>query len=415
VGAFRGGARKGGRHARHGAAVGRPRGSRRPHRRSRSGAALTLKALVIGGGIGGLSAAIALSQAGLDVEVFERANEIHEAGAGISLWANAIDALDRLGLGGAVRAASVAYEVGGLRRWDGAVISSVATQELVRILRIPVIVMHRADLIAALSQAVPSGVVRLGAACVSAEQDGEGVEASFVDGRRVRGDVLIGADGLDSVVRAGLHADGAPRYSGCTAWRAVVPFDTRQVRASETWGFGHLFGQVPISGDRVYWYAARNQPQGRVSARPKAELLQLFKGWHAPIEGLIGAAEESRILQNDIFDRPVLKRWGAGRMTLLGDAAHPMTPFMGQGACQAIEDAVALGRHLRAGQDVPSALRAYERERIPRANAFVNRSRQVGRLARLRNPVAVMLRNALLGRVSPERQARQLARMIRTT
>ena len=228
----------------------------------------------------------------------------------------------------------------------------------------------------------------------------------------MRGDVLIGADGLNSVVRAAVHGPAPPRYAGCTAWRAVVPFDTSRVLAGETWGSGNVFGLVPISGSRVYWYAAMNVPEGGRSPRPKAELKAVFGRWHAPIGDLIEAADEGSILRNDIYDRPVLKTWGRGRLTLVGDAAHPMTPFMGQGACQALEDAVALGRCLSSGGDVVAALRDYERQRIPRANAFVTRSRLAGRIARVSNPVLAAIRNAALRRINPATQARQIARMI---
>jgi 2-polyprenyl-6-methoxyphenol hydroxylase-like FAD-dependent oxidoreductase len=169
---------------------------------------------------------------------------------------------------------------------------------------------------------------------------------------------------------------------------------------------------VPIDSGRVYWYAARNAPEGERSADAKAELRALFGAWHPPIGDLIEAAAPDTILRNDIYDRPVLKAWGRGRITILGDAAHPMTPFLGQGACQALEDAVALGTSLANGRDPGDGLREYERQRIPRANAFVTRSRRAGQLARVRNPVLAAARNALLKRVSPAFQARQIAAMI---
>ena len=374
-----------------------------------------MRALVVGGGIGGLSTAIALTRAGVDVQVFERVPEIREVGAGISLWANAIRALDELGLRQAVERASIGYEIAGLRAADGSIISSISASEMQRLLGIPVIVMHRGDLLTALVAAVPASSISYGAACIAVADRGGQVEVDLSDGRRATGDVLVGADGLHSVVRAALHGAEPPRYAGCTAWRAVVPFEASRVRAGETWGAGgSLFGLVPISGNRVYWYAAMNVPEGGRSLHPKAELKAAFGGWHAPIGDLIDAADEGAILRNDIYDRPVRKTWGRGRVTLAGDAAHPMTPFMGQGACQALEDAVVLGRCLARGSDAIAALRDYERQRIPRANMFVNRSRLAGRIARVRNPLLAAMRNALFRRINPVAQARQIAKLIAT-
>lgn len=371
-----------------------------------------MRALIVGGGIGGLATAIALARAGLDVQVFERAAEIREVGAGISLWTNAIRALDHLGVRQAIDAAAVAYEAAGLRAADGAIISAISAEELQRLLGVPVIVVHRADLLDALLAAVPSSSVVFGAACTGVIDRGDHVEVELADGRRVPGDVAVGADGLHSVVREALHGREAPTYAGCSAWRAVVPFDVSRIRASETWGAGNLFGQVPIRGNRVYWYAAMNVPEGGRSVHPKAELRAVFGGWHAPIHDLIDAADDRTILRNDIYDRPVLRTWGRGRLTLVGDAAHPMTPFLGQGACQALEDAVVLGRCVAGAGDARTALREYERQRLPRANAFVTRSRRVGQIARLANPLLVSMRNALLSRISPIAQARQIAKMI---
>jgi 2-polyprenyl-6-methoxyphenol hydroxylase-like FAD-dependent oxidoreductase len=375
-----------------------------------------MQVLIAGGGIGGLATAIALGRAGHDVRVFERAPEIREVGAGISLWANAIRALDELGLRPAIDAASISYEVAGLRAADGSIISSISAAEMHRLLGVPVVIMHRADLLAALVAAVPASNISYGAACTAVVDRGEAIEIELSDGRRVRGDVLVGADGLHSVVRAALHGAEPPRYAGCTAWRAVVPFETSGVLAGETWGGdGSLFGLVPISGKRVYWYAAMNVPEGGRSPHPKAELKAAFGGWHAPIGALIDAADEAGILRNDIYDRPVLRTWSRGRATLVGDAAHPMTPFMGQGACQALEDAVMLGRCLSDGAGVAAALREYERRRIPRANAFVTRSRLAGRIARVRHPLLAAMRNALFRSISPVTQARQIAKMVTPT
>jgi len=169
-----------------------------------------------------------------------------------------------------------------------------------------------------------------------------------------------------------------------------------------------------MTQDRVYWYATSNAPEGeRKPGNEKAGLAKIFKGWHTPIESLIDATDESAIFRNDIYDRPGLNKWGEGRVTLLGDAAHPMTPNLGQGACQALEDAVVLARCLSGSPDTASALADYETQRIPRANWFVNQSRQVGTIGQWQHPIAVTLRNALIKLLSPRMQERQLERIVR--
>jgi 2-polyprenyl-6-methoxyphenol hydroxylase-like FAD-dependent oxidoreductase len=156
----------------------------------------------------------------------------------------------------------------------------------------------------------------------------------------------------------------------------------------ETWGSGRRFGFVPLNQGRVYWFATRNTPLGRGDGTKgrKREVLDLFQGWHLPIEALIQATEEPAILHNDIFDQKSLHHWGEGRVTLLGDAAHPMTPNMGQGACQAIEDALVWAACLQNATNMEVALRAYEKKRIKRTAAIVRRSRTIGRVAQWENP-----------------------------
>lgn len=370
------------------------------------------KVIVIGGGIGGLAAAIGLQQIGIDVEVYERADELREVGAGISLWANAIKALDKLGVGAAIRAISSPEVQGGIRSADGNLLMSASSAELRERFGEVGIVMHRAELLATLLEACGAERVRLGAPCVAFEQDREGVTARFADGRLVRGDLLIGADGINSVVRAQLHGQQPPTYAGYTGWRAVLEFDHRQLKPGETWGRGARFGQIPMDKGRLYWFATRNAPAGQHSPDgEKAELRRIFRAWHAPIPAIIEATDEAAILRNDILDRPALSRWGERRVTLLGDSAHAMTPNLGQGACQAIEDAVVLANHLRASGDTVAALRAYEAQRIPRTTWLVNQSRKIGRIGQWENPLAVSLR-AMVVRLAAPLQAKQMERII---
>jgi 2-polyprenyl-6-methoxyphenol hydroxylase-like FAD-dependent oxidoreductase len=369
-------------------------------------------ALVIGAGIGGLAAALGLRRAGWSVSVFERAPEIAEVGAGIAIWANGLRTLDALGVGAAVRALGLPDGEGWLRDWRGAPLLPLATAEARA--RYPELglMLHRADLHALLLEALGRDAVRLDARLVDLADDGEGVEAVFADGTRARGDLLVGADGLHSVVRARLHGEAPPRYAGYTAWRAVVPFDAARLRPGESWGRGARFGHAPLPDGRVYMFATRNAPAGeRGRGGERAELLRTFGDWHDPIPALLDAVREEDVLRNDVYDRPVLRRWGRGRITLLGDAAHPMTPNLGQGACQALEDAVVLARHLAGGADAEPALRAYEAERAPRANAFVTRSRQAGAVGQWTHPLAVRLRTGLVRHVIGRLQPRQLAEM----
>jgi 2-polyprenyl-6-methoxyphenol hydroxylase-like FAD-dependent oxidoreductase len=215
-------------------------------------------------------------------------------------------------------------------------------------------------------------------------------------------------------VRAQLHGSIKPTYAGYTAWRAVVRFDLTQLVPGESWGSGARFGHLPMTQDRVYWYATSNEREGeRKPGNEKAGLARIFRGWHAPIEALIDATDESAIFRNDIYDRRGLSKWGEGRVTLLGDAAHPMTPNLGQGACQAFEDAVVLARCLSGSPDAASALADYEAQRIPRANWLVDQSRQIGTIGQWQHPIGITLRNALIKLLSPRLQQRQLERIIR--
>jgi 2-polyprenyl-6-methoxyphenol hydroxylase-like FAD-dependent oxidoreductase len=244
--------------------------------------------------------------------------------------------------------------------------------------------------------------VRLGRTCVGFEQQPDRVIARFVDGTTAIGDLLVGADGLHSRIRATLHGESHPSYAGYTVWRAVVRFDPARITAGETWGPRGRFGIFPVRDGRVYWYASVNAPEGERAEPGERRLLQrVFDGYHDPIPALIEASAEESIVRNDSYDRPPLARWGEGCVTLLGDAAHPMTPNLGQGACQAIEDAIVLAERLRGAADVPGALRAYEQRRLERTRRIVERSRALGRLAQLENRALAALRDAVMPIAAP--------------
>jgi 2-polyprenyl-6-methoxyphenol hydroxylase-like FAD-dependent oxidoreductase len=362
-------------------------------------------AIIVGGGIGGLCAAIALRQAGIESAVFERARELVEVGAGLSLWANAMRAFEKLGVAGPVRAASVPGSSGEIRSWRGDRLAEISSAAMARKHGAAHIGIHRADLQAVLVTAVGRERIQLGARCTGFEEDGGGVTARFADGREARGALLVGADGIHSAVRAQLTGGQKPRYAGYTAWRGVTPFQHPLLPLGvgiESWGRGQRFGTTHIAGGRLYWFATRSGPPGErdLPAGRKRELLERFRGWHAPVEAIIEATDESAILRDDVFEHRPLGEWGRGRVTLLGDAAHAMTPNLGQGACQAAEDAVVLAACLRAASEAPAALRAYERRRIARTTAVARQSRWTGRFAQARYPVTCALRDTL-ARLSP--------------
>jgi 2-polyprenyl-6-methoxyphenol hydroxylase-like FAD-dependent oxidoreductase len=376
-----------------------------------------LHVLVAGGGIGGLTLAVALRQAGLRVTVFERAPALHPVGAGITVQANAVLALRRLGLAEAVAAEGREMPAVDLLAPSGRPLAHVPPaliQRVVDEVGASSVALHRGRLQGVLLAAAGEGCVETGRAVESFREEGGGVVARLSDGGEARGDVLVGADGLHSAVRRQLLGDGPPRYAGYTSWRAVVPpglVEVPQRGPSETWGRGARFGVVPLGHGETYWYATLNAPPGGRGApgQVREALLARFGDWHAPVRALLEATPEGRILRTDISDRPPAAHWSRGRVTLLGDAAHPMTPNMGQGGCQAIEDAVVLaGLLARGAADVPAALQAYEARRAPRANGIVRQSLRIGRVAQWEGAAACAVRDALIRLTPPSATVRQL-------
>jgi 2-polyprenyl-6-methoxyphenol hydroxylase-like FAD-dependent oxidoreductase len=357
--------------------------------------------LVIGGGIGGLSAALALRRAGIRVSIFEQQRQLREIGSGLTLWSNAVRQLKRLDLFDALASVSAPLQRFEFWSWRGERLGAIPLASLDQTLGVPSVGVHRADLLALLARALADCPIELDARCVGFTQDGETVTAQFADGRTATGDLLIGADGLHSAVRAHLLGRRPPRYAGYTCWRSVTSFEHEAVTpgiTSETLGYGTRFGMLPIGQGRVFWYATANAREGGddTHAGRKHTLLDLFRRFRPPIVSLIEATDETEILRHDIYDRPPIRRWGAGRVTLLGDAAHPPTPNQGQGACQAIEDAVALARCLCEDKGVVSALQTYEAHRRGRTASVISQSRRAGAILQWRNPVAYTLREALL-------------------
>ncbi|MDQ6669405.1 MAG: FAD-dependent monooxygenase [Chloroflexota bacterium] len=348
------------------------------------------RALIIGGGFAGLAAAIALQRVGIEAVVFEQADAVRSIDAGLVMQITAMKALRKLGLLESMHAI-VGRPIAALQlqRPDGKVLATIPQSRLGHDLGTPAYVVHRGDLLDVLVEAAGRQTIRVNARCVGFEHDLEGVTARFADGQEEHGGVLLGADGIHSIVRKGLLGDTPLRYSGYTAWRAMPHFTGGGITPGilqQASGAGQIFGIYPSDG-RVYWFAGKKVPPGGQDPPRgrKRELLDHFAHWHPPIAALIEATAESAVLRHDVYDREPVERWGRGRVTLAGDAAHPTTPTLGQGAGLAIEDAVVLAKELALissptdGAEVDIALRAYEGGRIPRTSAINRESWQISR------------------------------------
>ncbi|MFI5531997.1 FAD-dependent monooxygenase [Kitasatospora sp. NPDC051853] len=392
-------------------------------------------ALIAGAGIGGLTAAVALHRRGWRVTVCERAEAVSAVGAGIVLAPNALRALGTVGLGPAMATGQPLSGTAGLRRPDGRWLTRSDTAALTERYGLPARAVHRGFLVETLAAALPADALRTATTVTGAStgtgtgQDGDTAVLHTTTGD-LHADVVIAADGIRSALRRQLFpGHPGPRHAGEAGWRAVVPGDGLDVRqASETWGRGERFGIVPLADGRIYLYAtARSRPgthttdhvTGHVTdhatgraADHRAELLRRFGGWHAPIPALLDRLDRidpAAVLHHDFDELAVpLPRLHHGRVALLGDAAHAMTPNLGQGGCQAIEDAVVLAHLLDTTPDTPSALAAYSAARLARTTAVSRRSRRAGQLVGLTNPLAATLRDLAVRAAPPSLSLRAM-------
>ncbi len=330
--------------------------------------------LIAGGGIGGLAAALSLAEQGFGVDVFEQAAEFGEIGAGIQLSANCTKVLFGLGLEEPLRKIAFLPEGSEMRDWKSGKTISTSTlgERALQKFGAPYFHVHRADLMVVLAEAAQAHE------CIRLHTDMEVTTVEQEEGRvtlkagsdAYTGDVLIGADGIRSVVRSHLFGAEAPTFTGNVAWRGLVPVDRlpkdliRPV-ATVWWGPGKHF---------VHYYVRRGQLVNCVCVVEKdgweveswtekgehAELMADFDGWHDTIQTLIANMDPMSCYKWALFDRPPMPKWGDGHITLLGDACHPTLPFMAQGAAMAIEDGAVLARCLATGNDVPTSLKKYE-------------------------------------------------------
>ena len=352
-----------------------------------------MRVVIVGAGIGGLAAAVALRRVGVEALIIERTTEIREVGAGLSIWPNAVNALREIGVEAKVMASASVIERSLSQTPEGRLIAVNELLEISRSAGAACICVRRAVLQQVLLAELPPAWVRTGAHCIGFDDS----TALLENGERIEADVLVGADGISSVIRGRLHGTVPPRYAGYTCWRGICrdKGELPDGSALLALGAGAQFGLWPCGAGQLYWFLTKNAPQGTKQTR--AEALALCRSWAAPAHDVINGTAEDAIVQNDIVDRPPLSWWGSGRVTLLGDAAHATTPNLGQGACQALEDAVVLADCLSCIRPLETALREYERRRIPRTAAIIRNSWQSGRMLQLDHPGLEALRNWLMG------------------
>jgi 2-polyprenyl-6-methoxyphenol hydroxylase-like FAD-dependent oxidoreductase len=333
---------------------------------------------IVGGGIGGMTAAVSLLQAGFDVHVYERAAAVSEVGAGIQVSPNASRVLHRLGLADELARMGVRPLAWHQRRWDDGrtLLRADLGDAIVEAFGFPHYQMHRADLLRTLAGALPPERLHVGHRLVGLADRGGRVEARFANGTTTAVDLLVGADGIHSTVRELLFGPQDPVFTGCAAYRGLVPAErlahldlevTAQIWMGPEAHFVHYF----VAGKQLVNFVAVVEQdswtrESWTDPGDPADALAAFADWHPQLHAILGAVDDTFIWA--LFDRPPLPRWSDGRVTLLGDACHPMLPFMAQGAAQALEDAAALTACLAGASDVPTALRGYEAARLPRAS-----------------------------------------------
>jgi len=354
----------------------------------------TLKAnvIVIGGGIGGMATALSLQRRGFSVQVYERAKEIREVGAGVVITANARRALRDLGVDAQLEAISSTIDVFHTCHFaTGEVLRAVSKEDISRKVGMASLGVYRADLHSVLMQAVLANdpdCLNAQSEFASLTQDAAGVTVHFANGASARADVVVGADGNASAVRSFLFPQEAPQFAGQIAFRSLIPMDlvpdsVRERCSIMSAGPGRYLLSYPLRGGRLMNLIGLVQSgtweeEGWTTPATKEEFAQAFAGFEPDLIELIHRIPEGEVFKWGLRDREPLQQWTVGRVTMLGDAAHPMTPFLGQGACMAIEDGLILGRAFAASSTITEALQRYEEARKPRGTMVQLASREEG-------------------------------------
>lgn len=367
-----------------------------------------MRAVIVGAGIAGLAAAQGLRLIGWDVAVYEQAEKVEPLGAGLSLSANALRALRALGLYEAVVAGAQPIRRLDLLDQRGKVLQTTDLEEFSRRYdHLAMAVLHRADLHKGLLSKLEDGIIRTGMECVGAREAGDRIVLHFANGDAVEADLVLACDGIHSAVRKALFPATREHFARYTCWRAIspgVPRGMDPARLSESWGAGRRFGLAAIPGDRVYWFACCGAGRTDDPGLAKLDLEgvgALFADFHEPVPEVLSRTPPDSLIWTDILDLEPMPSFTRGKVVLLGDAAHAVTPDLGQGAGLAIEDAAVLSA-LLARLPMERALQEYDARRVGRARRIALESRLYARVAQWRNPLVVPLRNFLVSSI-PER------------
>lgn len=341
--------------------------------------------VVVGAGIAGLATAIGLQQRAYEVTVIEKRTDT-STGAAISIWPNALAALNHIGLGDAVREAGGQVSTGALRWRTGSWLRRPAPERFVKALGEPLVVVQRSVLRDILTAALAPGTVEYGLAAIGLITDGNRVRLRLSDATAVMADAVIGADGTHSVVARYLNGPLTHRYAGYTAWRGIARCALDPKLAGETLGPGVELGHVPVGPNLTYWFSTERAPEGRRSPQGELRYLQgKLAGWAEPIPSILAATPSANVLRDDLYDRTPARHWTRGPVVLVGDAAHPMRPHLGQGGCQGLEDAAILAAFVHHDNpDFPTSFARFAAFRRPRINSLIRKSRLIGKVLNLR-------------------------------
>ena len=368
------------------------------------------RVLIVGGGIGGLSLAAMLAGRGVEVDLVERAPRFGAVGAGLMLGVNAMRALDDAGCAEEVRRLGHVLDRGLITDARGRVLADLSGLGASYGSSVAI---HRARLHEAIASQLDGARVFMDTSVARLEPSPDGVDAELTDGRTSRYGLVVGADGIRSTVRAMVAPGNDPRYAGYTSWRFVVPYEAELPVTTEMWGNGRRFGVVPIGSGETYCFATANTPAGeRDPDDAVGHFRRRFADFGGQVPEILRLLDDAAPLIRTDIDEVLLDRWVYGRVVLVGDAAHAMTPNLGQGAAMAIEDAYVLSRLLASDRSVDDALAEYERVRAPRVRAIADQARSLGRIGQWSSPIACRLRNLVVSLTPASTQRTRMERLL---